>query len=79
MSMKTLIFLIISLVVLGSISGALYYVDERERAIKLRFGALLESNIQPGLKFKLPFIDNILRFDARVLTSDAAAETYYTL
>ena len=44
MSMKTLIFAVIGLLVLGSISGAVYYVDERERAIKLRFGALMESN-----------------------------------
>jgi Membrane protease subunits, stomatin/prohibitin homologs len=48
MSMKALIFSVIGLLVLGSISGAVYYVDERERAIKLRFGALIESNIQPG-------------------------------
>ena len=78
MSMKALIFSVIGLLVLGSISGAVYYVDERERAIKLRFGALIESNIQPGLKFKLPFVDVIRFFDARVLTSDAVAETYYT-
>ena len=79
MSMKALILSVIGLLVLGSISGAVYYIDERERAIKLRFGALMESNIQPGIKFKLPFVDVIRRFDARVLTSDAAAETYYTL
>ena len=79
MSMKALIFSVIGLLVLGSISGTVYYIDERERAIKLRFGALMESNIQPGIKLKLPFVDDIKRFDARVLTSDAAAETYYTL
>ena len=79
MSMKTLIFAVIGLLVLGSISGAIYYVDERERAIKQRYGALMESKIQPGIKLKLPFVDEIKRFDARVLTSFASAETYFTL
>lgn len=79
MSMKTLILLVLGLLVLSSVSGAIYYIDEREKAIKLRFGALLEANIDSGIHWKLPFIDNIKRIDARVLTSDAPAETYYTL
>jgi membrane protease subunit HflC len=77
--MKTLILLVLGLLVLSSVSGAIYYIDEREKAIKLRFGALLEANIDSGIHWKLPFIDNIKRIDARVLTSDAPAETYYTL
>ena len=79
MSMKTLILLVLGLLVLSSVSGAIYYIDEREKAIKLRFGALLEANIDSGIHWKLPFIDDIKRIDARVLTSDAPAETYYTL
>ena len=79
MSMKTLILLVLGLLVLSSVSGAIYYIDEREKAIKLRFGALLEANIDSGIHWKLPFVDNIKRIDARVLTSDAPAETYYTL
>ena len=54
MSMKALIFSVIGLLVFGSIANTVYFIDERERAIKLRFGALMESNIQPGIKVKPP-------------------------
>ena len=79
MSMKTLVSSVLLLLILSVVSGAFYRVDERERAIKMRFGALMEVNIESGLHFKVPFVENIKRFDARVLTSDAPAETYYTL
>ena len=79
MSMRTLILSVIVLLGLLSAINTVYYIDEREKAIKLRFGALMEANIGSGINWKLPFVDDIKRFDARVLTSDAPAETYYTL
>ncbi|MHC9038194.1 protease modulator HflC, partial [Cobetia marina] len=35
-------------------SNSLYTIDETQRAIKLKFGEVVEDNIQPGLHFKLP-------------------------
>lgn len=60
-------------------STMLYRINEKERAVQLRFGALVVDNIQPGLHFKLPFIDDVRKFDARVLTVDADPESFYTL
>jgi len=54
-------------------------VSEFERGIKLRFGELIEGDIQPGLHFKAPFFDNVRIFDARVLTVDAQPASFFTV
>ena len=59
-------------------SNSLYTVDETQRAIKLKFGEVVEDNIQPGLHFKLPVYNTIRTFDTRVLTLDAQASRYLT-
>ncbi len=70
------------LVVLGIIAAVLfssvYFVDEREKAIKFRFGEIVDSEIQPGIHFKWPFINNIRYFDARVQTMDSEPQLYLT-
>jgi membrane protease subunit HflC len=60
-------------------SNTLYVVDEVERAVKLRFGEVIEENIQPGLHFKIPITQTIRKFDTRVLTLDTDASRYLTL
>lgn len=60
-------------------SNSLYIVDETERAIKLKFGEIVESDIQPGLHFKIPVLNDIRKFDSRVLTMDARPQRYLTL
>lgn len=72
--------LIIGLVVIALLASVtLYRVNEKERAVQLRFGALISDDIQPGLHWKIPFVDDIRKFDARVLTVDAAPESFYTV
>lgn len=61
------------------VSSSLYVVDEREVAIKLQFGEIVESDIKPGLHFKMPFFQNIRKFDARVLTLDSRPERFLTV
>ena len=60
-------------------SNSLYIVDETERAVKLRFGEVIEENIQPGLHFKVPITQTIRTFDTRVLTLDTDTSRYLTL
>ena len=59
-------------------SSSLYIVDETERAVKLRFGEIVEENIQPGLHFKIPFIQTVRTFDTRVLALDMDTSRYLT-
>ncbi|HSP58551.1 MAG TPA: protease modulator HflC [Halomonas sp.] len=60
-------------------SNTLYVVDETERAVKLRFGEVIEENIQPGLHAKVPIMQTIRTFDTRVLTLDTDPSRYLTL
>ena len=59
-------------------SSSLYIVDETERAVKLRFGEVIEENIQPGLHFKVPITQTVKTFDTRLLTLDTDASRYLT-
>ncbi|MDX1320146.1 MAG: protease modulator HflC [Oceanospirillum sp.] len=60
-------------------ANSLYIVDETERAIKLKFGEIIDADIQPGLHFKLPVLHTIRKFDARMLTMDSRPQRYLTL
>ena len=62
-----------------AVNSTLYVVSEFERGVKLRFGKLIESDIQPGLHVKVPFIDDVRIFDARILTVDAQPASFFTI
>ena len=78
MSPKTLTALIISAVLLMVVSSTVYVVQEVERGVKLRFKEVVEDDLKPGLDFKIPFIDQVLKFDGRVQVLDAPPEEYLT-
>jgi len=60
------------------LSSALYTVDETQTAIKLRLGEIVSVEKDSGLKFKMPFVNNVVKFDDRVQTLDAPAERFLT-
>ncbi len=60
------------------LTQSIYVVKETERAVKLRFGEIVEFDVDPGLHFKLPVINTVRKFDARILTLDAAPQSYLT-
>lgn len=66
-----------ALVWLGSMS--FFVVEQRELAIKFRLGEFDRADYKPGLYFKIPFINNVRKFDSRILTLDAQPERYLTL
>lgn len=59
--------------------ASLYTVKQWERAIVFRLGEIVETNIGPGLHVMIPFVDNVRKFDARILTVEAEAERYFTV
>ena len=71
--------IIVVAVLLMVASSTLYVVSETERGVKLRFGRLIEADIQPGLHIKMPFADDVRLFDARVLTVDAQPASFFTV
>jgi Membrane protease subunits, stomatin/prohibitin homologs len=71
--------LLIGLVVLvGIASNAIYVVNERERAVLLQFGEVVDTDIKPGLHFKMPIVNDVRRFDARLITLDSSPQRYLT-
>ena len=55
-----------------------YVVNETELAIKFKLGEIVEVTREPGLHVKIPLINNIRKFDKRILTLDTPAEPYLT-
>lgn len=79
MSSKGFVGAFIALLVGVVIVNSFYVVTELERAVLLEFGEVVESDIKPGLHLKKPFINNVTKFDSRVLTLDAPPERFLTL
>ena len=63
--LKSMIALVILVV---AASSTLYVVSETERGVKLRFGRLIEADIQPGLHVKLPLADVLPWFLKRMIS-----------
>jgi membrane protease subunit HflC len=70
---------VVFLVILVGVSNTLYVMCEVERGVTLRFGEMIEADIKPGLHVKVPFIDDVRRFEARILTVDAQPESFFTV
>ena len=69
-------FIVVAVVVLAA--NSVFVVLQTQRAVLLEFGAV-KKDLQPGLHFKKPFINDVIKFDGRVLTLDAPAERFLTL
>ena len=75
---NTMAGLIMFLLIVGG-SNSVFVVKETERAILLRFGTVERADLEPGLHFKMPWVNTVRKFDARVLTVTADAQRYLTL
>ncbi len=75
---KLLAVLGIVVIVALTIASAVYSVDERQKAIIVRFGQVIRYDDAPGLHFKSPFLDEARYFDSRILTMDAAPQPFLT-
>lgn len=63
-----LLVVLIGVAVLGYFS--LFTVKQTERAMVLQLGAVVDEISEPGLHFKLPFVQNVVYFDKRLLEVD---------
>ncbi|HBV91734.1 protease modulator HflC [Pantoea sp. B550] len=79
---KPIVFLII--VVLVALYASLFVVQEGQRGIVLRFGKVLRDGenkpqvFEPGLHFKIPFLETVKTLDARIQTMDNQADRFVT-
>jgi modulator of FtsH protease HflC len=69
MRSTTYILPVIVLAIAGVLSS-IFIVDEREKALVLQFGRLVDIKDEPGLAFKIPLIQEVIRYDNRILSRD---------
>ena len=69
MRKTTLILPIVFIAIIGLLSS-IFIVDERERALVLQFGRVAAVKDEPGLAFKIPLIQEVVRYDDRILSID---------
>lgn len=76
MNVKAALVFLVGVAFLLSLS--VFTVDERERAIKLQLGEVRRFDYEPGLHFKLPVFQNVVKFDGRVQTLDSDPQLFLT-
>lgn len=78
MSGRNVFFIFIALLLVVIASKALYVIKETEKGVLLQFGEVVNPNIEPGLHIKIPFVNNVRKFDGRILTVDSTPERFFT-
>jgi membrane protease subunit HflC len=76
MNIKAIAVIVVALLVVAAMSA--YTVDQRERAILFSLGEIKRDDLKPGLHFKFPLVNNVMKFDGRILTLDAQPERFLT-
>jgi len=76
MNNRNILTIILALFII--IVSSTFIVDEREVAIKFRLGEIVRTYQEPGLYFMIPFVNNIKKYDSRLLTMDSKPEQFLT-
>ncbi len=67
MSRQTIILAVLAVAVFAAVSS-IFIVDEREKVLVLQFGQVRSVKEDPGLAFKIPLIQEVVRYDDRILS-----------
>lgn len=78
MGTKSSLFILVAGLLILLASTSLYIVEERESAVKLKFGEIVAADIEPGLHIRIPVVNTIRKFDKRLITLDSQAERFIT-
>ena len=77
MRAPTSILLLVA-VALTLLLGSTFVVNESQTAIVLNLGKIVRSDLKPGLHFKWPMVEDVRKFDRRILSLDDAPQRYLT-
>lgn len=76
---KVLAF-VLALIILAFVGvSSMFQVAEWEKALLFRLGEIMRTDVKPGLHFKVPFINNVRKYDGRLLTLDVDPERFLTV
>ena len=73
------VLVVLLVAILLVISNSIFTVDERELALKFRFGEVIKADYKPGIHFKLPFVNNVGKYSKQILTINNPQELFLTL
>jgi membrane protease subunit HflC len=79
--MKKLIIILVVVavvIIVFLILGPFYVVQEGEQVVVVRFGEIISSTTEPGLKLKTPFVDNVVKYPARIMSWDGDPRRFPT-
>jgi len=79
MSNKSLAVLIVAIVAVLVGWNCFYIVAQTERAVMLQFGRIVQTDVPPGLHVKIPYVNQVRKFDARLMTLDSSTSRFLTL
>lgn len=75
---RTMPFFFVIAFLLLAVANTAFVVDQRERAVLFQLGELKRADFEPGLHFKLPFMQSVRRFDGRIQELDNPTENFLT-
>ncbi|KLO23602.1 MULTISPECIES: protease modulator HflC [unclassified Marinitoga] len=75
---KSIILSLIAIIVILFIYTSLFIVNQEQQAVVLRFGEIKKIVTEPGISFKTPFIDNVVKFEKRLMLYDIDPERIIT-
>jgi membrane protease subunit HflC len=78
MANRAFLVLIVGVLAALLVSMATFTVRETDLAIKFRFGEIVHSEYAPGLHFMLPMVNNIRKFERRIVTRNYPSEQFLT-
>lgn len=78
MSQKLNMVLIVAVFAAVILRMSVFTVDEREHAIKFQFGEIVRADYQPGLHFKVPFVNSVMKYPDRILNYGHSEERFLT-
>jgi len=78
MGSRILTILVLLLAGILILSASTFVVGEQEQALRVQFNSVVGKEFAPGLHFKVPFVDNIYKFERRVLTKKYDGEPFLT-
>ena len=71
---KSLFILPIAVIAVAAVLSSIFIVDERQKALVLRFGKVVQVVEDPGLGFRIPMMDQVITYDDRIISIDMAAQ-----
>ncbi|OOZ35739.1 protease modulator HflC [Solemya velesiana gill symbiont] len=70
---------VLLVVVAGVVYSSAFIVNQWELALKLRLGEIVDADYNPGLHWRIPVINEVMKFDSRIQTLDSRPERFLTI